>query len=175
MLYRCSIDTLDNIGWGTGGVQTTLTTIPATLDVKNNLLIDGVLSWSYDASGMKATQVTREACLDVPGDCYVVYMQRADLHRILAYVPLKSGAVYYYVFTDTMRNAVPHTIKRTGAFATYTLDGSCLQSKPLSGKAPTATMGDVCTMVANNGWNCSAPLRNPFATDVTQPPFLLPG
>ena len=52
-------------------------------------------------------------------------------------------------------------------------DGACLQSTPPVG--PPATMGDVCTLVPFNDWNCSTPLRNPFTTDVVFAPFLLPG
>ena len=52
-------------------------------------------------------------------------------------------------------------------------DGACLQSTPPVG--PPATMGDVCTLVPFNEWNCSTPLRNPFTTDVVFAPFLLPG
>ena len=68
----------------------------------------------------------RAPCKNVPGDCYVVYMQRADLHRLRVFVPVPSGGgarppVYYHVSTDVMRNAVPPTVTRTGAFATYTL------------------------------------------------------
>ena len=89
-------------------------------------MIDGLLAWSYDASGMAVTQVTREPCiLGTAGDCYVVYMQRADLHRLSVFVPVTPGSsVTYSVTTDAMRNAVPPTITRKGAFATYTLDGT---------------------------------------------------
>ena len=110
-----------------GGDVTSLASVPSTLDVKNNLIVDKQLSWSYDASGMYVTQVHRAPCrYNVPGDCYVVYMQRADLHRLKVYVPVPSGGgarppVYYDVDTDVMRNAVPPTLTRTGAFATYTL------------------------------------------------------
>ena len=159
-------------------------------------MIDGLLAWSYDASGMAVTQVTREPCiLGTAGDCYVVYMQRADLHRLSVFVPVTPGSsVTYSVTTDAMRNAVPPTITRKGAFATYTLDGtpsvslwcpsigancrstgSCLTSTPPNNAGPPATMGDVCTLVGTNGWGCATPLRNPFATDVLFPPFLLPG
>ena len=48
-----------------------------------------------------------------------------------------------------------------------------MQSTPPVG--PPATMGDVCTLVLFNDWNCSTPLRNPFTTDVVFAPFLLPG
>lgn len=57
--------------------------IPSAFDVPNNLLINGKQAFSYDANGMRPTQVVKLPCTpEVGGMCYVVYMTRADLHQV---------------------------------------------------------------------------------------------
>ena len=57
--------------------------IPSVFDVPNNLLINGLPVFSYDASGMLPFQVVKQQCTpDVGGMCYVVYMSRGDLHQV---------------------------------------------------------------------------------------------
>ena len=43
--------------WLGNGSWVPLATVPTVLDIPNNLLVDGRHAWSYDASGMTATQV----------------------------------------------------------------------------------------------------------------------
>ena len=57
--------------------------IPNVFDVPNNLLINGLPVFSYDASGMLPYQVAKQQCTpDVGGMCFVIYMSRADLHQV---------------------------------------------------------------------------------------------
>ena len=165
----------------------TVAYMPCVINVPNDLTLDGVsgVFTTYDADGMKPSMVFREECVHDTTACYVVYMNRGDLHTVKAYVPViatnaaastLTQGVKYVVRTNTMDNVLLSTThKRYSATfgSVLTLTGSCLSVQP-PGDAPPITFGDVCTLVSTNGWGCAVPLRNPFTTDVLVSPFLMP-
>ena len=160
--------------------------IPCSIDTPGDLTLDGFtgLLTTYDADGMKPSMVFREQCTDSVALCYVVYMNRGDLHRMKVYVPVVAGnasappltvGMKYVVNTNAMDNVLFVGMQKrygTGG-SVMSLVSSCLSVQPANG-APPFTFGDVCTLVNNMGWGCATPLRNPFPTDVVASPFMLP-
>ena len=157
-----------NVSTWTGSI------IASTGCVAYNVIENGAMYPSFSLDGMVPYQVTGERCppLVNSASCYVVYMQRNDMHLLKAYVPVDGGLdVHFSVSTDDGANVLGSPLQFSTDTTTYSLIGNCFTAAAQSGKSPSVTLGNTCGLP---GTPCRTPLNNPFITEIASSSYLLP-
>lgn len=148
---------------------------------------------TYSTKGMIPKYMAYDQCIHsyiFDTKCFVLYMERDDMHFLTAFIPEYGGYdISYTVSTGqkteegTMDNVLGLPLIRRGSNEIskmkYTLRGACFQAKSetstrSSRSPPVVSLGNICNNGISNELGCTTPFNNPFITDIVSSPYLLP-
>lgn len=152
-----------------------------------NVIEKGLIYPSFSIAGMVPYQITKEGCPFQmhATTCYVVYMERADMQVLKAYIAVDGGLdIQYTISTDDAVNVLGAPLITQGQKSgnKYTLMGNCFTMTPQASSAyvkrppPMVALGNACGPLPfqSSAAPCSTPLNNPFITEVATSSYLLP-